>query len=866
MGRIVDNSVKASLPRWLLAVIAGLVAALLPSGAAWAHEVGGVGATNFATTLSALSPAVPGVSLAVVENGSRLELRNTTGREVIVRGYSDEPYARIGPDGVWLNDSSPATYLNVDRFASTTVPADADPAAAPRWRKISTETVHRWHDHRIHWMLSTLPTAVAAAPTAPHRISDWHVDLDYDGTVLSATGSLDWVPGPSPTPWYLLTAVSALLVVGAVFTRRAHALVAAALGALIAADVLHAAGIALVTTGNVPERLSAFLGDGLTGLLIWPFGLVAAVLIARKATFLGFVAMGVGGLLSSMMALDDAPVWWRSSAPSALPADLNRAGVALVVGLGAGLLVAGPLLWRRFKPASHRTAPAETAQAAAAEQPQPADTTSGPAGTSVLGNEDGKTDLPAVPALAGRSETGAADQAPTVDPPEGHDVAADDALPVVLGARAARAAAAQRPDDTAQPEQAATVGRRGFAGTLAAGGVGAILGAAGGIVAGTPGEPAAPQAGPPAEPLSGVGATRIAFHGERQAGITTPARPQARLRIVAFDLADGVDRAGLQGLLRRWTQAAAQLSQGLPLGDAGDDVVTGAGPASLTVTVGFGPSLFGKAGLPAAARPAELTPLPAFPGEQLDAASSDGDLCLLVHADDALVAFRAARALTRLAAPQARVRWQLDGFNNSPGVTATTATGRNLMGQLDGTNNPQPTDEDFTAKVFVTAPAAPGWLRGGSVLVVRRIRMLLDDWDAQPREAQERVVGRRKDTGAPLSGGEERTPANFGTTTADGALVIPADAHIRLATPAFNNGAAMLRRGYSYGDGDAAGLIFLAWQADPRRGFIPVQQRLAAADALNRFIRHETSALFAMPHGVAPGGHLGQDLFGDDPA
>ncbi|MEU8077871.1 Dyp-type peroxidase [Catellatospora citrea] len=856
MGRIVDISVKATrrARHWLLAVVAGLAAAVLPAGAAWAHEVGGVGATNFTTTLSALSPAVPGVSLAVVENGSRLELRNTTAREVVVRGYSDEPYARIGPDGVWLNDSSPATYLNTDRFAGTTVPADADPAAPPRWRKISDETVHRWHDHRIHWMLNTLPTAVAAAPTAAHRVSDWHVDLDYGGTVLSATGSLDWVPGPSPTPWYLLAAVAALLVVGAVFTRRAHALIAAALGTLIAADVLHAAGIALVTAGNVPERLSAFLGDGMTGLLIWPFGLVAAVLIAKRATFLGFVAMGVGGLLSSMMALDDAPVWWRSSAPSALPADLNRAGVALVVGLGAGLLLAGPLLWRRFKPESHRTAPV-AAPAAAADQ-QPTDQVSA---VSASGESDPSAhrDSPAV------LDTRAANAATTTDDP-----AAAGEGPVVLGARAARAAAADSPDEAAaaDPAGVATVGRRGFAGTLAAGGVGAILGAAGGIAAGTPGEPTAPPSGPPAEPLSGVGATRIAFHGERQAGITTPARPQARLRIVAFDLADGVDRAGLQSLLRRWTQAAAQLSQGLPLGDSGDDVVTGAGPSSLTVTVGFGPSLFGKAGLPASARPAVLTPLPAFPGERLDPARSDGDLCLLVNADDALVAFRAARALSRLAAPQARVRWQLDGFNNSPGVTPTAATGRNLMGQLDGTNNPQPTDEDFTAKVYVTDPAAPSWLRGGSVLVVRRIRMLLDGWDAQPREAQERVIGRRKDSGAPLSGGQERTPANFGTTAGDGTLAIPADAHIRLATPAFNNGAAMLRRGYSYSEGDAAGLIFLAWQADPRRGFVPVQQHLAAADALNRFIRHETSALFAMPHGVTPGGHLGQDLFGENPA
>ncbi len=800
--------------RLLLAVAAGLLLVLGPAGAASAHEVGGVGATNFATTLSGLSPAVPGVALSVVENGSRLQLRNTTKTEVVVRGYSEEPYARIGPGGVWLNDSSPAAYLNADRFGSARVPADADPAAAPRWRKVSDEPVHRWHDHRTHWMLTTLPIAVAADPTAPHRISQWHVDLDHDGRVLTATGSLDWVPGPSPTPWYLLTALSALLVVGAVFTRWAHRLVAAALGALIAADVVHAAAVALVTEGNVPERLSAFLGEGMTALLLWPFGIAAAVLIARGATFLGFVGMGVGGLLASMMALDDAPVWWRSSAPSALSADVNRATVALIVGLGAGLLLAGPLLWRRFKPAPR-------ALPAAAQEPGVPE-----------------TDKPVT-----------AQETP----------ASLDEAPVLLGARAAAAAAA--------PREEATVGRRGFAGTLAAGGVGVILGAAGGIAAsGGPDTDTPAESQPGEPPRSSIGTARVAFHGERQAGIATPARLQARLRVTAFDLVPGVDRAGLRTLLRRWSQVAEQLTAGQALGAPGDHVVTGAGPASLTVTIGFGPSRFGKAGLTAADRPKQLTPLPAFPGEQLDPARGDGDLCLLVAADDALVVFHAARELARLARPYAEVRWQTDGFSNAPGVTADGATSRNLMGQLDGTNNPRPADEDFETKVFVTDPAAPRWLQGGSLLVVRRIRMLLDGWDGLDRPAQERVIGRHQDTGAPLSGGEERTPADFGATAPAGGLAIPADAHIRLAAPAFNNGAAMLRRGWSYAEGTEAGLLFLAWQADPARGFVPVQRRLAASDALNRFIRHETSALFAMPRGAAPGGYVGQELFGDDAA
>ncbi|MEV4411654.1 Dyp-type peroxidase [Catellatospora sp. NPDC049609] len=865
------TSVVARPVRLLLTLAAGVLLALGPAGAAAAHEVGGVGATNFATTLSGLSPSVPGVSLAVVENGSRLQLRNTTGTEVVVRGYSEEPYARVGPDGVWLNDSSPATYLNADRYGSTRVPADADPAAAPRWRKISDEPVHRWHDHRTHWMLTTLPIAVAADPTAPHRISSWRVDLDHDSRVLTATGSLDWVPGPSPTPWYLLTALSALLVVGSVFTRWAHRLVAAALGALIAVDTVHAGAIALVTEGNVPERLGAFLGSDMTALLIWPFGIVAAVLVARGATFLGFVGMGVGGLLASMMALDDAPVWWRSSAPSALPADANRATVALVVGLGVGLLLAGPLLWRRCKPAS-RTRPAT-----ASGDPEATAAGTVTASGAAAPHDDSAAGHDGAPATHGGA-VAAHDDAVATHGTDTHDVAAatqdlaapvsgdegpaatgsaGDEPPVLLGARAAAAASPQREE--------AVVGRRGFAGTLAAGGVGAILGAASGIAASGPetDTPATPQvSGEP--PLASVGTSRVAFHGEHQAGIATPARQQARLRIVAFDLAAGVDRAGLRALLRRWSQAAEQLGQGQPLGRPGDHLVTGAGPASLTVTIGFGPGLFGKAGIPAADRPAQLTPLPAFPGERLDPARGDGDLCLLVAADDAVVVFHAARELIRLAAPHARVRWQQDGFTSSAGVTADGATTRNLMGQLDGTNNPRPGDEDFEPKVFVTDPAAPRWLRGGSLLVVRRIRMLLDDWDGLDLAAQERVIGRRKDTGAPLSGGEERTPADFGATGAGGGLAIPADAHIRLAAPAFNNGAAMLRRGWSYTDGAEAGLLFLAWQADPARGFVPVQRRLAGVDALNRFIRHETSALFAMPRGTAPGGYVGQDLFGED--
>jgi dye decolorizing peroxidase len=373
---------------------------------------------------------------------------------------------------------------------------------------------------------------------------------------------------------------------------------------------------------------------------------------------------------------------------------------------------------------------------------------------------------------------------------------------------------------------------------------------------------------PAADLITGLGSTTVATPFPHQAGISVPAVQQGHGTVAAFDLVPGATPTQLRTLMQAWTAAIADLTAGrAPSGDA-DTTALGSGPCSLTVTVGFGPSLFGKAGLDPASRPPELTPLPAFRAEKLDAARSDGDLGVVLAADDALVVFHALRALTRIAAGTAKPRWVMSGFSRAPGSSPDrTATGRNLMGQLDGTNNPTAAQSDFASKVFVAPDAATAWMRGGSYLVFRRIRMLLTTWDAQTTAEQERVIGRHKVTGAPLSGGTEHTPVNLSGQNPDGSLAIRGDAHIRLAAPATNNGAAMLRRGLSYDDGltadgePDAGLLFLAWQADPNHGFIPVQQRLTRSmDALSRFITHETSALFAMVPAPKTGSYLGQAL------
>ncbi|MFI0810887.1 iron uptake transporter deferrochelatase/peroxidase subunit [Streptomyces echinatus] len=408
---------------------------------------------------------------------------------------------------------------------------------------------------------------------------------------------------------------------------------------------------------------------------------------------------------------------------------------------------------------------------------------------------------------------------------------------------------------TAEPASGAGgVSRRALLGT--AGATGLVLGVAGGAV----GYAAAPAG---ATPLTSVGSGRAMFHGKHQPGITEGL--QACGHLVAFDLAAGAGRKEAAALLRRWSATAERLMAGeaAPHDDTG--VARDAGPSSLTVTFGFGHGFFGRTGLEKQ-RPAALDPLPDFSSDQLDRSRSDGDLWVQIGANDALVAFHALRALQKDAGSAARVRWQMNGFNRSPGATAHPMTARNLMGQIDGTRNPRPADADFDQRIFVPASGQPAWMANGSYAVVRRIRMLLDDWEKLSLSAQEQVIGRRKADGAPLSGGSETTPMDLEKTDAKGDLAVPLTAHARITRPDRNGGAAMLRRPFSYHDGidrdgtPDAGLLFVCWQADPLRGFVPVQRKLDRGDALSKFIRHEASGLFAVPGGAAKGEYVGQRL------
>jgi deferrochelatase/peroxidase EfeB len=367
------------------------------------------------------------------------------------------------------------------------------------------------------------------------------------------------------------------------------------------------------------------------------------------------------------------------------------------------------------------------------------------------------------------------------------------------------------------------------------------------------------------------------FHGEHQAGIVTAA--QDKLLIAAFDVTSTA-RDDVVDLLAQWTRAARRMAAGLPVGTDNRDAdappddtgeADGLGPASLTVTFGFGATLFERDGVDRfglnAKRPAALVDLPFFAGDEIEAARSGGDLVVQACANDPQVCFHAIRNLTRIGRGTVVLRWSQSGFGRTSSTDRVQVTPRNLMGFKDGTNNL--VAEDATAlrrHVWVGADDQPAWMRGGTYMVVRRIRMLLEVWDRSTLADQEATIGRVKETGAPLGKRRERDAVDL-NLQADGELVIAGDAHIRLAAPELNRGARLLRRGYSFTDGINqvtnqldAGLFFIAFQRDPRTAFIPVQQHLAT-DALNEYIRHTGSGVFAVPPGVQSGGSIGETLF-----
>lgn len=428
-------------------------------------------------------------------------------------------------------------------------------------------------------------------------------------------------------------------------------------------------------------------------------------------------------------------------------------------------------------------------------------------------------------------------------------------------------------DPARQPEDATPHGRGRstrrsvlIGGGLAAAGVGAGLATGFGL---------RPQPSADDQPATGY-----PLRGPHQSGITTPAQQQ--LQVCAFDVSSK-RRADLVDLLKDWTLAAERMMRGEPVGEwagtkyappADTGETEGLPPSGLTITIGVGASLFrdadGRDRFGLAARcPAQLAEgIPRMAAERLDPAASGGDLVVQACAEDPLVTLHAMHNMIRIAFGRAVVRWTQLGYGRTSTTTRTQPTPRNLFGFKDGTANLKAEDAGPLQEHLWIQPGDDqgSWAAGGTYMCMRKIRQMLEVWDELSLREQERIVGRSKLEGAPLSGGEEFTAPDFALADAGGQPLIDKDSHVAVVHPNNNGGRSMLRRGYNYTEGVdslgrfVAGLFFIAFVRDPQTNFIPILSKMAN-DRLTEYLQHVASSMFlVLPGAVRSDEFVGQRL------
>jgi len=316
----------------------------LTAAPAEAHTISGPRPSNFRTRIVETIPQIPGISVRVVDLGSRIQLTNRTATDVVVLGYIGEPYLRIGPSGVYENLHSQATYVNKGRNGGSVPPGvDTSPTAKPEWKKISSGHSARWHDHRIHWMGGGLPPIVAQAPGSFHDLSEQHIVFLWGTTRAAVVVQLAWVPGPSGVPWIPVMVVLFGLGLAIVLAGRWRRTLAVALAVLVVVDVLHAVTYEIPRPGTNLAKVVQFLGGSFVSIAVWIVAVITIIAIWRRRVEALYGVMFVGLLVALVGGATDLSSLWKSQLPNAGPHWLTRALVAVALGLGAGL-AAGALV------------------------------------------------------------------------------------------------------------------------------------------------------------------------------------------------------------------------------------------------------------------------------------------------------------------------------------------------------------------------------------------------------------------------------------------------------------------------------------------------------------------------------------------
>jgi hypothetical protein len=254
--------------RFAVAVIVGAPGALLFAAPASAHSADVPAASDYRCTVTGIDPPLAGLSVRAVDAGTQLELINHTGRAIEVLGYGGEPYLTVAPDGVYQNANSPAAYLNETLTGGAAPPSTATVAAVPAWQKLSSTPAVLWHDHRAHWMSSSLPPSVASSPDPPHAVATWSVSLRDGVRTFAVTGRLDWVPRPAPAAWWAGALLLGAAVAGLGFRRLRAADLALGLSGACLALFAGAANAALFAHPIPPVPFAGGLARTLVLLCI----------------------------------------------------------------------------------------------------------------------------------------------------------------------------------------------------------------------------------------------------------------------------------------------------------------------------------------------------------------------------------------------------------------------------------------------------------------------------------------------------------------------------------------------------------------------------------------------------------------------
>ncbi|GIG57018.1 hypothetical protein Lfu02_13900 [Longispora fulva] len=345
------------------AVLAGIVAGLAVASPASAHSQDAPGASDYRTTVTAITPALPGLTIRTVDAGASLELRYTGPATIEVLGYSGEPYLSVSPGGVRQNAQSPATYLNETLHGGA---EGGDAAAAPEWRQLSSTPVVRWHDHRAHWM-GPQPPIAARQPDRPHRLREWSIPLRDGVRDFRVTGTLDWAPRPEAWGWWAGVVVIGLgvaLLGGWRVSAGAAQVAGPAGGATLAAArrfgpvvlAVVAGGLSLVDSAGRVLDAGTFQREDLWGFAAGAGMLAAAGYALPRRPAADFALGLAGGALALLCGFARAAVFQHAIAPVPWDGLWARFSVAACVGVGLGLAAAAGHRIGRVGPAG-RAAP-----------------------------------------------------------------------------------------------------------------------------------------------------------------------------------------------------------------------------------------------------------------------------------------------------------------------------------------------------------------------------------------------------------------------------------------------------------------------------------------------------------------------------